>query len=430
MNRARLLLCAIALSACARPPELDESSAALGSQTLTQVTSFGANPGGLRMWKYVPQNMPPNAPLVLALHACTEQAADYVKAGWNDLADQYKFYVLYPEQTSTNNALTCFNWAGVYGNPANLERGMGENESIKEMVDQMKKDHSIDSSRVFITGQSAGGAQTALMLAVWPDVFAAGAPIAGIPFHCTTQFSQVSTCLNPGISMTAQQWGDFVRQGDPGYSGAWPRVSIWQGTKDSVVNPSNAGELLKQWSDVHGLAQTPTSTEQVSGNEHDLYRDSTGNLVIEEWLITGMDHGVPVDPKNGCGATGSYFLDAGFCSSRYIAAFFGLAPNAQTSDGGVGVPPYDAGASCTPSCNGNDGGNGSGNGNDGGNGNGSGSGNGSGNGSGSGSGHVVPCKAAGCSAAPGEVAFDQLVMIALSLLLIVSRARITSGSRP
>ena len=69
--------------------------------TLVQVTDFGSNPGGLRMWKYVPAGMPQNAPMVLALHACTQQAADYVKAGWNTLADKYKFYVVYPEQTST-----------------------------------------------------------------------------------------------------------------------------------------------------------------------------------------------------------------------------------------------------------------------------------------------------------------------------------------
>ena len=63
------------------------------SSSLVQVTDFGSNPGGLRMWKYVPSAMPQNAPLVLALHACSQQAADYVKAGWNTLADQYKFYV-------------------------------------------------------------------------------------------------------------------------------------------------------------------------------------------------------------------------------------------------------------------------------------------------------------------------------------------------
>ncbi|HEY1585897.1 MAG TPA: PHB depolymerase family esterase, partial [Polyangia bacterium] len=161
-----LLVAVVGVTAAVSPPVHAQSTG------LVQVTSFGSNPGGLRMWKYVPANMPANAPLVLALHACTQQAADYVKAGWNTLADQYKFYVLYPEQTSTNNALTCFNWAGNNTNPitgdndpANLTRAMGENESMKQMIDQMKSDYSVDGKRVFISGLSGGAAQTALMLA-------------------------------------------------------------------------------------------------------------------------------------------------------------------------------------------------------------------------------------------------------------------------
>ena len=35
--------------------------------------------------------------------------------------------------------------------PANLTRGMGENQSMKQMVDKMKADHSIDAKRVFLT---------------------------------------------------------------------------------------------------------------------------------------------------------------------------------------------------------------------------------------------------------------------------------------
>ena len=85
MKKPTLLL--VAVLAFASAPSLAQA------QALTQVTDFGSNPGGLRMWKYVPSGMPQNAPLVLALHACSQQAADYVKAGWNTLADQYKFYV-------------------------------------------------------------------------------------------------------------------------------------------------------------------------------------------------------------------------------------------------------------------------------------------------------------------------------------------------
>jgi len=314
------------------------------AQSLVQVTDFGSNPGGLRMWKYVPSGMPQNAPLVLALHACSQQAADYVKAGWNPLADKYKFYVVYPEQTTTNNALTCFNWAGnntnpVTGNndPANLTRGMGENQSMKQMVDKMKADYSIDGKRVFISGLSGGGAQTALMLATWPDVFAAGATFAGIPYYCTINKNQVTTCLNPGITHTPKEWGDLVRNDFASYTGPWPRIAIWQGTKDSVVNPNNQTELMKQWTDVHGIGQTPTSSGSVAANvTRDVYADGNGVPVVEVLKVANMDHGVPVDPKNGCGTAAQYFNDVGVCSAQVLADDWGLTGQTSPGDGGIG----------------------------------------------------------------------------------------------
>src|SRR5262249_54769130 len=184
--------------------------------------------------RHAPAGVGANAPLVVALHGCTQTAADYAKAGWNELADKHGFYVAYAEQTTANNPIRCFNWAGVYGNPANLHRGQGENQSIKEMVDKMKADFSIDPKRVFVTGLSAGAPEPALMLATWPDVFAAGAPIAGLPYDCAESVLDATQCQNPGKDLSASQWADKVRAAYAGFGGPWPRVSIWQGTSDTV----------------------------------------------------------------------------------------------------------------------------------------------------------------------------------------------------
>lgn len=89
---------------------------------LTQVTGFGSNPGNLKMWTHVPSGMPANAPVVVALHGCTQTAQAYTQTGWNALADQLKFYVIYPEQVSGNNQNVCFNWF----EPGDIARGSGE----------------------------------------------------------------------------------------------------------------------------------------------------------------------------------------------------------------------------------------------------------------------------------------------------------------
>src|SRR4051794_26191924 len=86
-------------------------TAAPAAATLTQVTSFGSNPGALRMYSYVPTGLAAGRPVVVALHGCTQSAADYYgHSGWPKYADLYQAAVVFPEQTSSNNALSCFNW--------------------------------------------------------------------------------------------------------------------------------------------------------------------------------------------------------------------------------------------------------------------------------------------------------------------------------
>ena len=91
----RLLVIAMLVAGClGPPPDSDELSEALSK--LETVTSFGSNPGARDMVRYAPAGAPSNAPLVLVLHGCSQQAVDAAKWGWNELAEKWKFYVLYP----------------------------------------------------------------------------------------------------------------------------------------------------------------------------------------------------------------------------------------------------------------------------------------------------------------------------------------------
>ena len=331
MNRRLFVTLTLALAsavgcASSTTEPTDTSGADLGSQ-LAEIQNFGSNPGGLKMYEYVPHNLPANPPLVVVMHGCMQSASDAVGTGWNAVADDLGFVVVYPEQQTANNAMRCFNWAGEYGDPANLQRGKGENESIKEMVDKAKAAHGIDPKRVFVTGFSGGGAQSALMAAIWPDVFAAAATFAGVPYDCTTEFIQVSSCLKPGKDDTAANWGKRVRDAMPDYHGPWPRMSIWQGSADSVVSPTNRTQLIRQWSNVHGVAETPAATDRVEGYPHGVFKDQGGNVVMETYEITGMDHGVPIKSAGGkCGSSAQYTIDTHICAARYVAQFFGLGP--------------------------------------------------------------------------------------------------------
>jgi poly(hydroxyalkanoate) depolymerase family esterase len=329
---------AIALRQTLRPSLLPVALLALAALGLalpaaaqTEVTGFGSNPGNLRMFKYVPASLPAGAPMVVALHGCAQSAASYdAESGWQRFADRFRFALLLPQQQSANNGSSCFNW---FEN-GDTTRGQGEALSIRQMVDRMIADHGIAPSRVYITGLSAGGAMTAVMLATYPDVFAGGAIVAGLPYRCAGGQSAAFSCMNPGTDLSPTQWGDRVRAASS-WTGPWPIVSIWHGDADFTVRPVNQTELLEQWTDVHGIDRTADVSETIGGYPRRVYRDASGAARVETWTITGMGHGTPVDPGTGetqCGTAGAYLLDVNLCSSYYIARFFGL-------DDLDGVPP-------------------------------------------------------------------------------------------
>ena len=299
---------------------------------LRAVSGFGSNPGALRMWEYRPEHLAPSPALVVVLHGCTQNATEYDHgAGWSTLADRYGFVVLFPEQDRANNPNLCFNWF----QPGDTARGRGEALSIRQMVERAAADHGIDRGRVFVTGLSAGGAMTAVMLATYPDVFAGGAIIAGLPHGAAANVQEAFESMFQSPPRPAREWGDLVRAASP-HRGPWPRLSVWHGSVDATVKPANADEILKQWADVHGLSSTPTTTDRVDGYPRSVWRDADGNDVIESYTITGMAHGTPLavgDGETSVGAAGPFLLEAGISSSYHIAKFWGLTGSAKASDG-------------------------------------------------------------------------------------------------
>ncbi|MQA93575.1 MAG: PHB depolymerase family esterase [Streptosporangiales bacterium] len=316
------LVAALALLAAVAPALAGGQPARAAS--IVEVTGFGTNPGALRMFRYVPDGLPAGRPLVVALHGCTQTAGPYgTGAGWIELAERHRFAVLLPQQETANNGNRCFNWF----QSADTARGSGEALSIRQMVARMAADTGTAPGRVYVTGLSAGGAMTAVMLAAYPDVFAGGGVVAGVPYRCATALFQAFSCMNPGVDRTPAAWGDLVRAAGS-HTGPWPTVSVWHGTSDFTVAPANQRELIEQWTNVHGTDATPDTTDTVAGYPHEVYRNASGAPVVEAYKITGMGHGQPVDPGTApaqCGTAGAFILDADICAAHHLTTFWGLA---------------------------------------------------------------------------------------------------------
>jgi len=290
---------------------------------LVEVQGFGSNPGQLRMLTYVPDRLPAAAPLVVLLHGCTQSGVSFDKGtGWSTLADCHGFALLLSEQHWTNNPLRCFNWF----RPADTRRDEGEALSIKQMIDRMLEDHGFDRRRVYVTGLSSGGAMTSVMLATYPDLFAGGAVLAGVPYRTADNMQEAFESIFQGRPRTPREWGDLVRSASP-HRGPWPKVSVWHGDADSAVNPLNADEIVKQWTDVHGVAGSPPVERTLDGHLCRVWQGADGEPLVESYTISGMSHGAPLstgDRPDQCGTAAPFFNDVGISSAFHIAGFWGL----------------------------------------------------------------------------------------------------------
>jgi len=290
---------------------------------LRELTGFGANPGDLRMFAYAPRHLPAKAPLVIALHGCTQTADEYdYGTGWSSLADSLGFAVVYPQQQPANNPKNCFSWFL----PGNITRGHGEALSIREMVEHAVTTFAADRDKVFVTGLSAGGAMASVMLATYPEVFAGGAIIAGLPYGCASNVQQAFEAMFTEQGHAARALGDTVRAASR-HRGPWPKISVWHGTNDPIVKSSNGEDVIRQWTNVHGLSDSPSYQELIGSHTRRVWSDANAEVLIEAFIICDMAHGVPLATTTGgerCGAAGAFFLDVGISSTHHIARFWRL----------------------------------------------------------------------------------------------------------
>ncbi|MXP42879.1 extracellular catalytic domain type 1 short-chain-length polyhydroxyalkanoate depolymerase [Allopontixanthobacter sediminis] len=291
------------------------------STILTKLEGFGTNPGNLGGWYFSPAPNTAKRALVVVLHGCTQDARGFDEgSGWSALAEMYDFALVFPEQQRANNPNLCFNWFS----PADSSRGAGETLSIAQMIDAMIEHHNVDPQRVYITGLSAGGAMTSIMLATYPEKFAGGAILAGLPHGAAASVAEALQQMK-AHSPSHRTSGRSI-EAAAGHSGNWPAISIWHGTADAIVDVSNADAILKQWLEVHRLAGPPDETDTVDSHPHKVWRDDAGKLAVEEYRVTGMGHGVPLAAggESGFGTPGAFMIEAGISATVHSARTWGL----------------------------------------------------------------------------------------------------------
>ena len=214
--------------------------------SLVQVTNFGNDPSNNLMYIYVPTNVRPDPPILMALHQCTGTGPGfYSSTAFASLANEYGFIVIYPD---ANRSGQCWD---VSSSQALTRNGGSDPVGLMSMITYTEQHYGGNPNQVYITGASSGAMMTNVMLADYPDVFKAGVAFMGVPYYCFytgTVDGWNSACADGQVSMTGQAWGNLVRNtADPGYSGPRPRMEVWHGTADTTLNYNNFGQEILQW---------------------------------------------------------------------------------------------------------------------------------------------------------------------------------------
>lgn len=297
--------------------------------TLTEINDFGDNPGNLKM--FVHSNLPKDTnkrPLVVVLHGCGQNAISISElTGWNKLADSHNFIVLYPQQKLLNNINVCFNWFLNH----DIEKGLGECESIFQMISFVKQHYAIDCNRIFITGLSAGAAMSVVMMATHPELFKCGAIFAGGAYKiATNQFSAFTGMLGEK-DLSQEDLVKNVREQNPKYLGIYPALIIYQGLNDPVVNYKNATLLVNQWTGINNSDTIPDKVERLFMGIEDITRtefmDVQGRVAVTLFMVDNLGHKLMVQPgekENECGRIGVFGVNKGFNSTYQTAKEFGI----------------------------------------------------------------------------------------------------------
>lgn len=266
-------------------------------------------PSYVQMYIYVPDKLAEKPPIVVSNHACGSTASGQMGSmtKFKAAADKNGFIMILPDNPGQN----CWD----VGSKQSLTHdGGGDTHAIAQMVRYALKKYKGDSTRVYVLGGSSGGMMTQALLGVYPELFVAGAPRAGVPCGCWAESYASSNqwsgpCANGTVNKTAQQWGDYVRAINPNYTGHRPRVQIFQGESDQTISSNNFNEGVKEWTNVLGLSTDPTSTDKITSSGYNynrkFWKNKCGYTVLEAWSAPGQGHSMTYEED-------------------YIMKFFGL----------------------------------------------------------------------------------------------------------
>ena len=251
--------------------------------------NFGDNPGELTASYF--QLAKSSSSIVVLLHGCVQNGEELaLQSGFVELAKQHHFTLLIPQQSQNNNVKSCFNWFS----DQDSSKDQGEVLSIKNMILALKAQTKIN--HVYIAGLSAGGAMTSALLVHYPQLFSAGAVVAGLPYPCANNLAKAISCMRNGPSQSTDELANLAKESNKSIK-AWPKLLVITGNDDLVVSPKNSTSLALQWAKIT-TSELQEEKKSLVNYQERLGVNKRGEQQVKLITIDNIGHGISVNPTH------------------------------------------------------------------------------------------------------------------------------------
>jgi poly(hydroxyalkanoate) depolymerase family esterase len=259
-------------------------------------------------------------PLIVMLHGCTQTPDDFATGTrMNTLAGERACFVVYPAQAQAANASKCWNWFKT----TDQRRDQGEPAIIAGLVGELLQSYGLDRDRIYVAGLSAGGAMAVILGRTYPELFAAVGVHSGLPYGAAHDLLSALAAMHRHDAA-----GPSAAPGNNAPA-VIPTI-VFHGDRDTTVHPCNGEKVVSQTtagtafngdSGSHAAAATEERGAGATQGGHPytrkLFKDSTGKVVAEHWLVHGAGHA-----WFGGDARGSYTDARGPAASIEMLRFF------------------------------------------------------------------------------------------------------------
>lgn len=271
--------------------------------------------------------------LVVMLHGCTQDAADFaVGTGMDGAAAAAGWAALYPEQDPAAHPQTCWRWFDA----DQRRRETGEAALVADLAARVASQRLPADGPVWLAGISAGAGMALNVLALRPDLFEGVGLHSGVPYGAADHQAEGLALMagrGPGSEALARRLHDALAAEAAPDVDRLPPLVVFHGTDDEAVDPGNARRILESWHAAAAMLTSGAAAEddlpalpdpagRESGEEGRPFERlrwpaDAGRGPMELWRVEGLGHA-----WSGGSPEGSYADPEGPSATRALVRFF------------------------------------------------------------------------------------------------------------